>query len=396
MAFVGKNIHRLGVVVFGGIGDVLLFSPVIAELKHWLPAAHLVLFVEDRSASVVDLLGGVDTVVPLSIQGKPRHRLFLDLSRTLKEKYLDAVLCIGSSAFIPPLLMLSGAHHRVGYQPSGWLAPYTRPFLTTVAPLHRKRYAAEMYFRLATTFLRQLFGKDYVPVTRPRPVVAALPDGVRRKVQPLLRGDDGWQKRILIHPGVSRVSLSKGIIKTWSAANWANLILTLSREHRVYLAGGPDDEAIVNDILALLPTRLDRFRNLFGHTQNLQELAALIDACDCFVGVDSAPMHLAVALDKPVVAMFGPTDASRLLPDALNMRAVMQVDLPCRPCLWDVRQSNCATPVCLNVTSEAMLEAIEELLQQPAHPHSESAPQQQAGPQRPATNATTASDRDLP
>lgn len=56
----------------------------------------------------------------------------------------------------------------------------------------------------------------------------------------------------------------------------------------------------------------------YGHTRNLKELVALIDICDLLVCVDSAPMHLAVALNKPVVALFGPTNEAVLLPGGIS------------------------------------------------------------------------------
>ncbi len=81
----------------------------------------------------------------------------------------------------------------------------------------------------------------------------------------------------------------------------------------VILAGGPDDKEAIEQIRAQLKPD-SKVISTYGHTRNLRELVGLIDICDLMVCVDSAPMHLAVALGKPVVALFGPTNEAVLLP----------------------------------------------------------------------------------
>lgn len=81
---------------------------------------------------------------------------------------------------------------------------------------------------------------------------------------------------------------------------------------KVVLAGGPDDKDAIAEILAnkgSLP-----IISTLGETKSLADLAALIHLADAIVCVDSAPMHVAVGLRKPVVALFGPTNPNLLIP----------------------------------------------------------------------------------
>jgi ADP-heptose:LPS heptosyltransferase len=81
---------------------------------------------------------------------------------------------------------------------------------------------------------------------------------------------------------------------------------------RIVLAGGPDDREAIQELLAnkgSLP-----IISTFGETKSLADLAALIHLADAIVCVDSAPMHVAVGLRKPVVALFGPTNPNLLIP----------------------------------------------------------------------------------
>src|SRR5207249_7447055 len=70
--------------------------------------------------------------------------------------------------------------------------------------------------------------------------------------------------------------------------------------------------------------------DLSGQT-TLSQLAALIQRAQICVTNDSGPMHLAVALDRPVVSIFGPTDPLWIGPYR-RPDAVIRVDLPCSPC----------------------------------------------------------------
>jgi ADP-heptose:LPS heptosyltransferase len=357
-----ERIRRIACVNFGGIGDEILFAPVLEAIKQHLPEAHVTLLLESRSQVVTDLLAHADETVGLTIQGQSRFNSFKSLRKALREGRFDAVISSGSNPFIPVLLASSGIPIRVGFDPA---AP-TRHLLTVAAPLppkaERTGYAAEMYFALARSFLAWLL-PDYTPPATILPHLKppALEDLLWAKS--LLQPDDP-RRKILLHPGVSLVSVRKNILKSWSPHAWAELTCLLSHAgHQLFLVGGPDDYDAVDAIKSVLPDDLPNFHNLFGQTKSLKRLAALIQGCDLLIGVDSSPMHIAVGYGKPVVAMFGPTDEKTLLPPHdPRFRAVTLPNLTCRPCLWAVRDESCAQPTCLNVPVPLMLAAVEAAL----------------------------------
>jgi ADP-heptose:LPS heptosyltransferase len=164
------------------------------------------------------------------------------------------------------------------------------------------------------------------------------------------------------------MSQAKGIYKGWSASSWAEFILQLSRDHAVYLVGAKDDEAIIADILAILPESLGTFKNLFGQTKSFSDLAGLMTCMDVICAVDSAPMHLSIALKRPTLAFFGPTDPQLLVPPPTDAQGLIQTvfrtELACRPCLWQTRQSNCESSDCLKVSVKSMLKAVFDLIEQ--------------------------------
>lgn len=351
-----ENIKKIALINFGGIGDEILFSSVIRDVRAYFRNAHIALFLEDRSQAIAPLLTGLDEIIPIKVQGEQKSQVFFVLRDILRKQKFDTVISAGSSPFIPILLFEAGIPNRVGFD-TGLLS---RLLLTCVAPLNKNTYAGAMYYSLAQSFLQQIFKSEYTPADG-LPALSTLSSEIKDWASGLLNTENN-QKNLLVHPGVSQVSIDKGIYKSWASENWAQLIQELTPTFNVFLCGGPDDQQSVDAILQALPENVDNFQNLYGQTKSLTDLAGLIEASDCLIGADSSPLHIATAYNTPVVAMFGPTNENKLVPDNPVFKAVTVDNLDCRPCLWDVRQTSCDNPVCLDVSVEAMKNAITSIV----------------------------------
>lgn len=350
------KIKKIALINFGGIGDEILFSSVIRDVRAYFPHAHIALFLEDRSQAIGSLLAGVDETIPIKVQGEQKSQVFFVLRNILRKQKFDTVISAGSSPFIPILLFEAGIPNRVGFD-TGLLSQL---LLTCAAPLSKNVYAGEMYYSLARTFLSKLFQQKYSPSTG-LPHLTPIAADATHWAKTLLNLNPE-KKNLLIHPGVSQISIDKGIYKTWAPSHWAQLIEQLTPDYNIYLCGGPDDKKTIEAILAVLPENLKHFKNLYGQTKNLEDLAALIKTCDGLISADSSPLHIATAYNTPLVAMFGPTNEKKLVPDNPKFKAVTVKNLSCRPCLWHIRQTNCENPVCLEVSVEDMKAAILDTL----------------------------------
>ena len=69
-------------------------------------------------------------------------------------------------------------------------------------------------------------------------------------------------------------------------------------------------------------------------------------------------MHIGVALNKRVVALFGPTDEKKLIPQKDNFIVISSKNCSCRPCLWDKRQTTCDSLKCLNLCTSEFINLI--------------------------------------
>jgi lipopolysaccharide heptosyltransferase II len=342
-----SSIQRILAINFGGIGDELLFFPVIQGLRETYPNSRITMLVEPRCAGIGAFNPAIDEVITFDIKAKPGPAELMGLVGELRKRKFDLAISSGGSAMVPLLLWLTGARYRAGYG-----ASKTARLLTYKAPLSKQQYAAEMYYDLI---------RAWVPSPNRLPQVAIAPaDRLWAKEFMAEQGVQPGESVVMLHPGCSRLSVLKGFIKSWEPEKWAELSRRLVAEGvRVLIAGGPDDE----ETLAAIRTQLNAQSSggssvidAAGKTKGLGQLAALIEQASVLVAVDSAPMHLGVAVGKPTVAIFGPTDPKKLLPEGTIHQAVHVSGLECRPCLWDRRQTTCEALTCLKDLSVDMVE----------------------------------------
>ena len=317
------NTRRALVVKLRHHGDVLLASPVFQVLKNRAPHLEIdaLVFAETR-----EMLAGHPAIRDIFTLDRDwrrqgpvtqlRHEAAL-LQRLRERRYQLIV-------------------HLTEHPRGAWLAQLLRP-RWSVAP------------KSESWFWTKCFSHVYpLPMHTPRHTVETNLDALRRLgIQP---GED--ERRLVMVPGeeavkaVGEVLAAKGLaatafiqvhptsrwlFKAWSDERNAELLRALHRDgHRVVITAAPStrEKAIVARILELAPgTAID----LSGQF-TLRELAALAERAKLFIGVDSAPMHIAAAMQTPVVALFGPSGEHQWRPWGVQHRVVASGDHPCRPC----------------------------------------------------------------
>ena len=317
---------------FGGLGDEILFLPTILSVKKEYPNADITLALENRSRGIVSLTDVINHTLYANIKGKRKYfELFKLLFKIWKRKF-DIVISSGSNQFIPIFLFMTFIKERYGYN-SGKLS---KILLTTPVDLNKNCYAVQMYHKLAE------------PLTN---IKTELPElSINKK--PTIPNS------VLIHPGVSKLSIQKGMIKTIKGEEWARVVEILADSGKnVILAGGPDDKEVIETIQKIVPP--EKYKNMYGKTKNLRELAELISEAEKFLCSDSAPMHIAVALNIKAYAIFGSTDDKKLIPSNGIVTAIKaNCDCPLRPCLWERRQTTCAELSCLNISPEQIVKTV--------------------------------------
>ena len=332
---------------FGGLGDEILFLPTIQAIKKEIPNSEITLALEKRSKGVVELTDVIDEILFANIKkefsphgGGFGRRLsllnkYFELSKLLFkiwQRKFDIVVSSGSNKFLSIFLFLTFIKEKYGYN-SGKLSEL---FLTKSINLNKNQYAGKMYYDL----VQNLTDKEF-----------ELPNLSIEKKPTILNS-------VLIHPGVSKVSIQKGMIKTISTEKWAEVVEKLADSgKKVYLIGGPDDKECIEKICQLVPC--EKFENLYGTTKNLKDLAELISSAEKFLCSDSAPLHIAVALGIKTYVIFGSTDDKKLIPQNKNVVAIKNnCDCPLKPCLWERRQTTCEELSCLEISVENIINTV--------------------------------------
>ena len=139
----------------------------------------------------------------------------------------------------------------------------------------------------------------------------------------------GWRGGALIavHPFAHR----EGRFRAWPLEHYAALTTALSSWEgvRILLLGGSADRYILRSLKNARPGRV---LDAVGRT-SLGQTAALLEAADLFVGNDSGLLHLALALGRPAVGIFGSTSPDQVIGlDADCVPVCTAVELPCLPC----------------------------------------------------------------
>lgn len=335
---------KIALINFGGIGDEILFLPTIKSLKKMYPQSIISLILEPRSKCIEQLTNLIDKTIECDIKSSNRFIEVFKLLITLWRGKYDMIVSSGSSPLISIILFLSGIKKRYGYD-TGRLSRF---LLTKAIKLNKQQYAAEMYHDLISPL-----GDEKAQL----PKIIIKNSFQTNPMQDKLNIPTG-KKIILIHPGSSKLSRQKNIIKSY--AKWDEVIQKLKENYTVLLVGGPDDKDVIEKI------NTDGIINLYGVTKDIKDLAKLIKKADLTLCIDSAPMHMAVALDKTLIAIFGPTDEKKLLPNDEGFGEkfiALTTHSSCRPCLWDKRAESCDNPTCLDITSGKIVTKVDEILQ---------------------------------
>ena len=330
-----EDIKNILVINFGGIGDEILFLPTLISLKNEFPEAKITLALEPRSKGIKDLTDIIDDLFLIDVKSGNKYSELWKLIRLAHKGDFDLVVSSGGNNFISILLFLTGIKFCYGYN-TGKLSEM---LLTKAVPLNKNQYACDMYHDLITP-LTEI--KTYLPEIK-------------------LENVEKQPNTILIHPGVSILSVNMGMIKTITPEKWAQVIdLLIEAGKKVILAGGPDDKDCIETIRkSLKHADSKNFVDYYGKTKSLIDLAKLIASSEKFVCSDSAPLHIAVAVKTKTYVVFGPTDDRKLIPNSPDVITIKQSDnCPLKPCLWERRQTTCEDLICLNIEPKAMADKI--------------------------------------
>ena len=358
-----SRVRRVLVVKLHNHGDVLLTSPLFGALKAHARQLDIDALVYDDTA---DMLTFHPAVAAVHVVGRQWRALrMLDwwrhewaLLRTLRARRYDVLINLADHPRPGLLGRLLRVPVRVAPQPSH-AASWWRRTWSRLAFTHRFPVLADGSRHAVETHLDALRRTGVQIKSADRRLV--LVPGVEAESRvDLLMNTHGLATRqfILFHP------TSRRSYKSWTIEQSAELIDALrGRGHRVVVTGDADqfEEAFITSTLAKVQTPVV---NLAGRL-TLKQLAALTARARLFIGVDSAPMHIAAAMQTPIVALFGPSSEREWGPWRVPARVLMSSAHPCRPCGFDGCGGGKVSECMAAIGTMRVMDTVESLL---AHP----------------------------
>ncbi len=322
--------NRILIVATTALGDTLWAAPAIENIRASFPDAYIAVLTSPVGMEIFKHNPWVDQ---LHLVKEPLLPSFFSLWKTLYKERFDTVLVFHASQRLAlPLCSVLGASRIVG---TAGINKGLDSLLTDPLP---NLFQHEIVRRLA---IAEKIGAAPISQT----LSFFLKPEERQSI------DLGPRPWIAIHPG------SKDGFKRWPAENFAALGRRLKEvlpSCEILITGNGSEKKLMEETASKIPGA-----RLYETKSSLRSFAALLEQMDLLISNDTGPVHLACALDVPVVALYSSTDP-RLCGPHLAKKAIALFKRPtCTPCL----KRKCHSPFCfLQFGAEEVLQAALGLL----------------------------------
>lgn len=311
-----SSVQKIIVRMPNWIGDIVMATPFIHEVRKFYPKAHLTVMCQYPGSDLllqdpsIDELFAFKRSKPLFMRRDPQQ----SITERLKIGHYDLGFLLTNSWSSAWWFFQGGVKERVGFKNGLRQLLLTRCYKKPPkeSPIHQ----VDEY--------RILLGQIAKGASAMRPILY-LDDQEKREAERLLNrlGIEQKDTVIGISPGASY-----GSAKCWPVEYFVDLVKRLKAHPtvKVIFLGDAGQEPMIASIIEQTASQAI---NLAGKT-SLRELMAIIQAVDLLLTNDSGPMHIAAALQKPLIALFGSTDPRKTGPYRADQ--VLYHPAACSPC----------------------------------------------------------------
>lgn len=329
------------------IGDVLMMTPMVSSLKKAFPLGEIFFMVGEWSKPVLENNPDLKALLPYfslrDLLKRPAY-FFSRLKEERRRSYDLIFVCdVGFSPIFTAWLI--GGKWRVGFD------AFNRGFsLNRALPRSPDDNLSERegYLSLLT-----LLGIEPEEMEMKMNLTSDLRDWAEMVYK--REGIEG-KKVVVFLPGGG---VNPGTVmpsKRWGEKKFAGLakaILSILRKDEVafLVLGGEGDRSVAEVLAREIREIKGKIVNLTGQT-DLKQTASLLEKSWIVVGNDCGPMHMAAALGRPTLTIYGPTEGWRLAPEGEKHRYV-QARIDCAPCYRQILGSfkKCNEPACMDSIS---------------------------------------------
>jgi len=336
-------LKKILIIKISALGDVILSVPSLRAVRKKFPGARIKALVGLASADILRGCPYIDERIVYDPDARDAglKGLLKTASRLRKEDF-DIVIDLQNNKASHLLSFLSMAAARYGYDNKKWGFLLNR----RVRPVKKAMDPVTHQFR-TLKLLGIEKGDEALELWLPKENEKWADDFLM----------ENWTDAGRVLAGVNIGASGRWRSKRWDTAYIARLCDELAKKYniRTVLTGVGEDREAAAQIAALTKSK----PIIAAGKTDILKLAALIKRCGVYITTDSAPLHIAACLKRPLIALFGPTDPKRHMPHAAVCK-ILKANVRCAPCYNPVcpRDHRCMK----RIKVEDVLSAVDELI----------------------------------
>lgn len=344
---------KILITKFWGIGSIILASPTMKAIREKFPNAEITFLTLERNKKVYEDSGLFDKVLYFRLNHVvDAFPNFLKILLKLRKQKFDLAIDLDTFAIFTPLLLsLTKTKIKIGHK-IGRIYEF-RLYDKSVI-YNNNQHVSDNFFNLA-----KLLGIK----EKPSIVKMSISRSDKECIESIL--EEKKIKKLDKIIGININAGDFGLERRWPNKNFAELADRIIQNYNVKIifTGLDIDKELVNQTINLM--KYKGAINFAGKTATIKQLAFLIQKFDFLITNDTGPMHVAVAMETPVIAFFGPETPSIYGPVG-KQHTVFYKHLPCSPCLsvYNAKRINCKHDVeCMkSITVDEVMEKVKNYL----------------------------------
>ena len=345
-----KEYKNILVINLMHLGDLMLVTPVLRTLRANYPGARITLLADKKLRDLVEFNPHLDECLFLDKKGEDNHPgAFFRFIMKVRAKHFDLAINLHRNERASALAAFSGAGRIVGYAKPG----FSLLFDGVMKNEHFIKHQVEAHFDV----LRRFLGVEKIDDAG---LEMVIPEAARQKADRL------WQESFTKEAKVVAFNIGASwLTKRWLKEYFAECADRLIRRgYHVAFFGGPMDLELVESCIEDMQERESHQLKVFTGKVSLGVLAGLLRRCCLFLTTDSGPMHVGVAMNVPIVTMFGASPVTGFCPyDGKDI--LVKTPAPCHPCrIHECPKAGAENLMCMrDIPVDTVMECVDELLE---------------------------------
>ena len=333
------------------LGDLMLVTPILRTLRANFPESHIALVADLKLADVVRLNKNLDECIFLDKKGVDDSFFgIMKFAMKLREKKFDLVINLHRNERASAIAAFSGGKKIVGYSKPGFSLFFEKIFPNKNPVKHQ----IHSHFDV----LREAVGIEKFD-----------DNGLEMWIEPAVEEkiDQVWKENF--SPEDRVIALNIGA--SWMTKRWLDDYFAVCADHfieknySIIFLGGEMDRSIVEACRGKMKFKDSERLKIFTGKMSLAELGAVLSRCVLFISTDSGPMHVGVAMNVPIVTMFGASPVLGFYPYDEKDFSIKTPEY-CHPCnLHECpRQGDYKLACMKNIRPEVVIKYAEQLLEE--------------------------------